>query len=161
VHIYRPSRACYLPLEVSHEYTAYGTAANNSLNKTNIVSLGGDDNTPTVLSVTQYTNVTKAFFTFKTSPGSTVQAYCDVDARKKSTTSFVKNSDVEFYETPTDDFADVRMSRTDGWTGSLPRKKGLRRTSTMRRHQLPSRNPCSQLLTAWTAYQSQDPSCTA
>jgi hypothetical protein len=94
-----------LPLELSHEYPAYVTAANNTLNKTNIVSLEAD-NTPTVLSVTHYTNFIKAFFTFKT--------YCDVDARKKSTTSFLKNFDVEFYENPTDDFADVPMSRTDG-----------------------------------------------
>jgi hypothetical protein len=148
-----------LPLEVSHEYTAYGTAANNTLNRTNIVSLEGD-NTPTVLSVTQYTNFTKAFFTFKTSHGSTVQAYCDVnDARKKSTNPFAKNSDAEFYENPTNDIADVPMSRTDG-QGPLLCKEGLRRTSTMRRHQLPFRNPRSQLPTLWTAYRSQGPSCT-
>lgn len=77
------------------------------------MSLEGD-NTPTLLSVTQYTNFTNAFFTFKTSHGSTVQAYCDVDARKKCTTPFVKNSDAEFYENPTNDIADVPMSRTDG-----------------------------------------------
>jgi hypothetical protein len=70
------------------------------------------DNTPTVLSLTQYTNFTKAFFTFKTSHGSMVQAYCDVnDDRKKSTNPFAKNSDAEFYENPTNDIADVPMSR--------------------------------------------------
>ena len=42
--------------------------------------------TPTVLPVTQYTNVIKVFFTSKTSHGSTVQAYRDViDARVKNT----------------------------------------------------------------------------
>jgi hypothetical protein len=42
--------------------------------------------TPTVLGLTQYTDFTKAFFTFETSHGSTVQAYCDViDACVKNT----------------------------------------------------------------------------
>ena len=78
------------------------------------MSLEGD-NTRKVPSVTQYTNFTKVFFTFKTSHGSTVQACCNVDARKKCTTPFAKNSDAEFYENPTNDMADVLChGGTDG-----------------------------------------------
>ena len=87
--------------------------------------------------------------------------------RRAVTSTPVRNVQPPLQRTPMPNFMKIRQTIwpmfyvTEGRTGSLLCKQGLRRKSTMRRHKLPSRNPRSQLPTLWTACRSQDPSCTS